>query len=199
MQHVLFALVQEEAANSDRKKDHMHGKSGFHRSFSRSIVSSHAYAKSDKLAGLSLSDDKRATEAACAGSAEDKMRALRQNRRARDLCDRCAEKWVHGHKCVPTIQLQTIQELMELFPDDGSESMNSFQTSPDELDNQLCMVLSEAAILGVESAKSMKFVDRIQGHVLLILLDSSNSHMFIRVELASKLNRVSSLQRNLSV
>jgi hypothetical protein len=88
---------------------------------------------------------------------------------------------------------------MELFLDDGSESMNSFQTSPDELDNQLCMVLSEVAILGVESAKSMKFVDRIQGHVLLILLDSSNSHMFIRVELASKLNRVSSLQRNLSV
>jgi hypothetical protein len=64
---------------------------------------------------------------------------------------------VQEHKCAPTIQLQAIQEL-ELFPDDGSEFTDSFQTFPEELDSQLGMVLSKAAILGVESAKSMKFV-----------------------------------------
>jgi hypothetical protein len=110
------------------------------------------------------------------------MRTLRQYRRVRGLCDHCAEKWVHGHKCAPTIQLQAIQELMELFSDDGSESMDSFQTSPDELD----MVLSEATIIGVESG-------RIQGHDMLILLDSSSSRTFIRAELADKLNGVLSL------
>jgi hypothetical protein len=116
----------------------------------------------------------------------------------RPLC-REVGAWGAWAQVCPTIQLQAIQELMELFPDDGSESTDSFKTSPDELDSQLCMVLSEAAILGVESAKSMKFVGRIQGHDMLILLDSGTSHTFIRAELTSKLTRVSSLQRNLLV
>jgi hypothetical protein len=194
-----LALVQEEAADSIKKKDHRRGDSGFNRSFSRFVVSGHAPVMYDKPIVLPPPDDKRTTEVARAGSAEDKMRALRQYRRARGLCDHCAEKWVNGHKCAPTVQLQAIQELMQLFPDDGSESTDSFQTSPDELDSQLYMALSEAAILGVESAKSMKFVGKIQGHDMLILLDSGSFHTFLRAELASKLTGVTSLQKGLSV
>jgi hypothetical protein len=40
-----------------------------------------------------------------AGSFEDKLRALKQYRRARSLCDRYDEKWSHGHKCATTVQL----------------------------------------------------------------------------------------------
>jgi hypothetical protein len=46
---------------------------------------------------------------------EDKMSALRSYRHARGLCDFCAEKWFHGHKCAPTIPLHAMQEVWDLF------------------------------------------------------------------------------------
>lgn len=46
---------------------------------------------------------------------DDKLSALRANRRVRGLCERCAEKWVRGHKCAATIKLQAIQEVWDLF------------------------------------------------------------------------------------
>jgi hypothetical protein len=58
-----LALVQGEATDSVKKKDHMHGESGISRSFSRFVVSGHAFAKFDKPTRLSLPDDKHATEA----------------------------------------------------------------------------------------------------------------------------------------
>jgi hypothetical protein len=62
----------------------------------------------DRSPGITMGEDKRNTEVAHANSIEDKLRALRQYRRARGLCDKCAEKWVFGPKCSPTIQLQVI-------------------------------------------------------------------------------------------
>lgn len=51
----------------------------------------------------SLPDDKRVGSSA--RSVEDKMAALRSFRRAKGLCDRCAEKWHRGHTCATTMQL----------------------------------------------------------------------------------------------
>lgn len=38
----------------------------------------------------------------------DKFASLRAYRRARGLCEKCAEKWHHGHKCSTTIQLNVV-------------------------------------------------------------------------------------------
>jgi hypothetical protein len=53
------------------------------------------------------------------------MRALRQYHRVKGLCEKCAEKWTHDHKCVAIVQLLVIQELWEMFPDDETHSMLS--------------------------------------------------------------------------
>jgi hypothetical protein len=44
--------------------------------------------KLDKSPGITMGEDKRSTKAARANSAEDKLKALRQYRRARGLCDK---------------------------------------------------------------------------------------------------------------
>jgi hypothetical protein len=59
--------------------------------------------KPDKGMVPSTAHDKRSTEAARAVSPDDKVQALKEYRRARGMCDRCAEKWVYGHKCSSTV------------------------------------------------------------------------------------------------
>jgi hypothetical protein len=126
--------------------------------------------KFDKFLPAMGVEDRRAIHAARATSADDKMRALRQYRRARGLCDRCAKKWVHDHKCAPTEQLQVIQEMWELFPDEEVSTIAS--VDPDQLADdsaQLCMCLSESVVRGVESPRSMRLIGNIQGHQIEIL------------------------------
>jgi hypothetical protein len=51
----------------------------------------------------------------------------------------------------------------------------------------LCVVLSESAILGIESPKSMRLWDRIQDRDVLILVDSGSSYTFVSSVIAAKL------------
>jgi hypothetical protein len=87
-----LALVQEEAMESGRKKEYRRSEPFSHRSVQRSGDSQSALSRQDKSLEVVSPDDKRTTEAAQVGSADDKLRALRQYRHARGLCDRCAEK-----------------------------------------------------------------------------------------------------------
>jgi hypothetical protein len=73
----------------------------------------------------------------------------------------------------------------------------SFTTDDDSA--QLCVCLSEATMTGVDSPKSMRLVGYIQGHEMLMLIDSGSSHSFINTELTAKLDGVSPLQSILSV
>lgn len=57
---------------------------------------------------------------------EDKLTTLRSYRRARVLCDLCAEKRFRGHKCATTINLQAMQEVWDLF------QVEAFPELPDE-------------------------------------------------------------------
>jgi hypothetical protein len=45
--------------------------------------------------------------------------SLRAYRRARGLCDKCAEKWHPDHKCSSTVQLNALQEVFDLFAEDS--------------------------------------------------------------------------------
>jgi hypothetical protein len=85
----------------------------------------------------------------------DRMGALRAYRRARGLCDRCAEKWHRGHTCAATVQLHAIQEVWELFPADDSMPVEDAISPAEE---QLFLALSTAALLGTQSKRTMQFV-----------------------------------------
>jgi hypothetical protein len=103
-----LALVQEEAVESSHRKEFKRYEPISHRMAHRSALPLPLPPKSDKGVVPSSVDDKRTTEAARARSPDDKVWALKQYRRARGLCDRCAEKWLYGHKCSSTLQLHAI-------------------------------------------------------------------------------------------
>jgi hypothetical protein len=61
--------------------------------------------RSDKSVGGALLDKRVAEQVQTANQSDNKVAALRAYRRARGLCQYCAEKYVRGHKCAPTVQL----------------------------------------------------------------------------------------------
>jgi hypothetical protein len=63
----------------------------------------------------------------------------------------------------------------------------------------LLICLSEAALQGVESSKSMRFWGSIQGRDIMILLDLGSYSTFISSTIAAQLYGVSSLDKPLSV
>jgi hypothetical protein len=52
--------------------------------------------------------------------ASDKLDSLRRYRRARGLCDKCAEKWSFVHKCVAAAQIHVMEEVWELLSEEHS-------------------------------------------------------------------------------
>lgn len=93
-----LALLQEEVADSFCKPD---GYKASMKGNFKNAAHQHRPPVAEKLG-----EDKGAVPAQ-----EDKLSTLRAYRRARDLCDHYAEKWVRGHKCVATIQLHAMQEI----------------------------------------------------------------------------------------
>jgi hypothetical protein len=108
------------------------------------------------------------------------------------LCDKCAEKWTYGHKCAATLQLHVMQELLELFAD-GTFDSEEVVSTPNEDEAHLYLFLSEAARSGVESPKSLRLLGKIQGHDIVILLDSGSSHTFVSTTMAAMLTGLSAL------
>jgi hypothetical protein len=114
------------------------------------------------------------------------------------LCDRCAKKWSYGHKCASTVQLHVMQELWELMSKDNFVAEDSSAADSTE-SGQLCLFLSEAASTGVDSPKSLRLMGQIQGHDIMILIDSGSSHTFVSNFVAARLSGLSSLTNLLSV
>jgi hypothetical protein len=140
------------------------------------------------LGGSSSSADRRVTEVVLAVQADNKVAALCAYRRAKGLCQFCAEKWDRGHKCEPTIQLQPVPELWEMLSVDSDCDYVSGHSSSD---SQLHMILSKEVVLGVASSKTLKFLGSIQGHHVVIMIDSGSSHSFVNSSLSSALVGIS--------
>lgn len=142
--------------------------------------------KVDKADAMVAPDDKRNAETL--KSPNDKFSALRAFRRALGLCDRCAEKWKPDHQCATHVQLHGVQEFLDLF---SMEPAGSSQISPpeesDDTHSQLCLALSQEAISGNIGPRTMKLIGSIQGHSLIILVDSGSSHTFIAQHIAEQL------------
>ena len=89
---------------------------------------------------------------------DEKMSALRAYRRARGLCDKCAERWNKGHRCAEQVQLHALQELWELCqltPDEGDQSSDT-SNSADQL-----LAISVAAVQGINSTRTIQFMGTI--------------------------------------
>lgn len=188
-----LALLQEEVGDSARRRDFRRPDTGFP-------------SRTPPRGPLPLPPPPRPDNSPVAAPAEaksptDKFSALRAYRRARGLCDRCAEKWKPGHKCSPTVQLHVLQELFELFSMEADDSATppASLADPDTHEAQLCVVLSQEALSGVEGPRTMRFEGSIQGHDLMILVDSGSSHTFLSQHLAQDLQGVTSMSHPITV
>jgi hypothetical protein len=86
------------------------------------------------------------------------MVALRAYRMARGMCKFCAEKYMKGHKCAPTVQLHAIHEVWDLFQGElDSESVQDHLG----IEPQLNMLLSQEAVANSSSPKTLRFVGQI--------------------------------------
>jgi len=87
-----LALLQEEVATSEQRAEN--SKMGF-RQHAKTALPWQRPPAADGAPG-----DKPQAK-----GPDDKLSTLRNYRRARGLCEVCAEKWVRGHKCAATIPL----------------------------------------------------------------------------------------------
>jgi hypothetical protein len=103
----------------------------------------------------------------------DRVTALRRFRRAKGLCEKCAEKWSYGHKCGVAAQLNAMEEVWKLCVDEECPSPveEPIEVQPE----QLFMSISQSAWLGSTHHQTLKFQGCIQQQSLLILLDSGSS------------------------
>lgn len=126
---------------------------------------------------------------------DEKLASLKAYRRARGLCDRCADKWVPGHRCAPIVQLHSLQELWELIEEDSST--NTTETEPKPSGELLS--LSMSAVSGTPSRRTVQLSGECQGHPVILLVDSGSSHSFVSSPLAVKLSGISSLPHPVTV
>jgi hypothetical protein len=132
-------------------------------------------------------EEKRVGEGSRHPQQEDKVAALRNYRKARGLCFTCGERWARDHRCGPTVQLHIVEELLAMVqpkeePYSGPDSSEFHNNTGSEL-----MHLFEAAVVGGHGAATMRFRGTVQGHDVLMLVDSGSSHTFVSAGLAARL------------
>jgi hypothetical protein len=194
-----LTMIQEEAYKTSRRKDYRRADSYSYRSTYKLAVLPIGPPRHDKPLHQLVGDDKKVLDQQRSETTDDKLKALRQYRRARGLCDKCAEKWVFGHKCAPTVQLHVVQELWELLYEEDSVAATPELSDCSDDSAQLCVCISQAAVEGVESPKSMRVMGSVQGETIMMLIDSGSAHTFISSTEAAKLAGVSTLARAMHV
>jgi predicted aspartyl protease len=133
-----------------------------------------------------------------------KISALKAYRKARGECFTCGEKWGPGHKCSTTVKLQVVEELLAMLSMTGSDGENSpeaeeFVDAPADTHEAEFMAISKQAFNGSENGHSMKLMGQIQGHDVLILVDSGSTNNFISTSLAAQLQGVQKLSKPVKV
>jgi hypothetical protein len=114
---------------------------------------------------------------------DDKIAALRNYRRAKNLCFTCGENYSREHKCQSTVQLHVVQEMVEFFqqPDnyqwDGADSVTDMEL----------MQLADVSFTDEPPEQSIVLHCTVQGHPAVFLLDSGSNNSFVNASLAAKL------------
>jgi hypothetical protein len=194
----VLARLQEEVAPPFKKKEYSRPDYGFHqRPIYQAPLPLPVPPVRVSKTTPSPAEDRRTTDAARAKPTEERWRALRSYRRARGLCQYCAEKWHKDHKCPDTIQLHALLEVMELFQ--VEEDSVSLEGSSGQDADQLFLAVSIAAVAGTSASHTMCLDGAIQNQPVKILVDSGSSHTFISERLASSLSGIVPVSSPLSV
>lgn len=94
--------------------------------------------KTSDVPGDLRQDDRRTLDMARTPAGDDKLAALRAYRRAKGLCFTYGERWGRDHRCVPTVQLHVVEELIEMLHQPSPELVQA-ETTTTEAD---CCVFS---------------------------------------------------------
>lgn len=138
---------------------------------------------------MPAASDRRGIDASHADN--NKIKALREYRRARGLCFKCGEKWGHDHTCPASVQLHVVEELLELF---GIDHAIDPQVPPTlNFQEETAMAISRHALTGGTPSKAIKLHAWLQGHEVLLLVESGSSTSFVDEHFANSLTGVVSL------
>ncbi|WVZ95213.1 hypothetical protein U9M48_041007, partial [Paspalum notatum var. saurae] len=180
----LLAQLQEEMSEEDKRRDIRRPEFTPVKSTSKPAYPLPPPPRLDKFRPTPV-DDRRSVDTKTP-SADDRWTALKNYRRARGLCQRCAEKWSRDHKCADAVQLHAVQEVLELFSiSDESDPPSLASTDGSE---QLFLAISAAAYSGSSSACSVSLWGTLYDIPVHILIDSGSSHTFISTKIASQLS-----------
>lgn len=122
---------------------------------------------------------------------EDKLIALRNYRRAKNLCFTCGEKFSRDHKCHSTVQLHVVQEMVEFLTHSPSSSMDINDGTDD-------MELMHLADIGPDDPipeQSIVLHCTIQGKPVLFLLDSGSNNSIISAQISAQFSGQQKLSR----
>lgn len=150
---------------------------------------------------FTIADQKKTTdkwpEGTSGKTTDEKGQALRAFRRAKGLCQFCAEKWVRGHKCADTVQLHAMQDLLSVLQTEDEQASVSIESAaPSE---QSCCILSQVAVSGSSAPRTLCLYGSIQGSIVKILIDSGSSHSFISDSIAEGLQGISELNDGIAI
>ena len=117
---------------------------------------------------------------------DDKLAALRSQRRAQGLCMKCGEKWGKQHKCPDKVSMNVLEEFLDIIQPEQQGSESSDESCEDE--DADVFVLSQCAQEGVQGKKTIKLSGIVDKQEILILVDSGSSCTFLSEKAAQLLN-----------
>ena len=109
------------------------------------------------------------------------MNFEQQIRQEKGLCYRYRDKFTPGHRCKPGTfaQLELVQEENHVQSVDGNKNED---LPPTDLEK-----ISFHAILGKQSASTLKLQGTLCAHKVLMLADSGSTHNFVAKEIVTEL------------
>lgn len=149
-----LALQQEEVATSNPRLEHRRPEwASSRKRYGKSSEPPFLTARPDKTGAVI--EEMKPAEQHRARVLDDKLAALHAYRRAKGLCQRCAEKWPRDHKCPPIVQLHALQELWELYQGD-EDTIPEDVVIEDQITETECLAISIATVKGLELNHTLK-------------------------------------------
>ncbi|KAG2573513.1 hypothetical protein PVAP13_7KG258155 [Panicum virgatum] len=135
------------------------------------------------ILGTSPAEVKQASSPEQKPKGDDKLAALRAQRRKLGLCMKCGEKWGKQHRCPDHVPLHILEEFLEAVTDhEDSEEDKEIGSSDEEL-----LTLSFAATEGIQGKRTLKLQGLVNNQTILILVDSGSSKTFLSTAAAERL------------
>ena len=115
---------------------------------------------------------------------DDKIKTLRDQRRARGEFFTCGDKYQPGHQCSKSVPLNVVEELLEVLQLSASDIEGDKGNSSEE---DTLMHISPGALAGVQSKKSIRLQGECNGKQILLLIDSDSACSFVGAEAVEQL------------